>query len=200
MALSATEEHCRYCFQVLQSKLEAENRTPPNPEFDNSVKAPLFITWSKKEDGEEEFTLRGCIGNFQDLDLHKGIREYALISALEDSRFPPVTFDELPALKVSVSLLVNFEDGSTWKDWEIGKHGIRISFSSGSLGRRYGATYLPEVASEQKWDHKQTLVSLIRKSGYQGAIDEKLLKRVKLVRYQSSKCSMTYKEYKMQKS
>lgn len=42
-----------------------------------------------------------------------------LHSALKDSRFPPVTRDELPRLFCSVSLLTNFEDVGDYLDWEV---------------------------------------------------------------------------------
>lgn len=40
-------------------------------------------------------------------------------SALKDSRFPPMTRDELPRLFCSVSLLTNFEDVCDYLDWEV---------------------------------------------------------------------------------
>lgn len=42
-----------------------------------------------------------------------------LFSALKDSRFPPLTREELPKLFCSVSLLTNFEDASDYLDWEV---------------------------------------------------------------------------------
>jgi len=59
----------------------------------------------------------------------------------------------------------------------------------------FKATYLPEVAPEQGWDCHEAVVSLIRKSGYQGKISEQLLRSVKTTRYQSSKNRLTYREY-----
>ena len=41
-------------------------------------------------------------------------------SALKDSRFPPMSRDELPRLLCSVSLLTNFEDVGDYLDWEVG--------------------------------------------------------------------------------
>lgn len=69
-------------------------------------------------------------------------------SALKDSRFPPMTRDELPRLFCSVSLLTNFEDVCDYLDWEEGVHGIRIEFIN-EKGSKRTATYLPEVAKEQ---------------------------------------------------
>lgn len=44
---------------------------------------------------------------------------FVFFSALKDSRFPPLTREELPKLFCSVSLLTNFEDASDYLDWEV---------------------------------------------------------------------------------
>lgn len=69
-------------------------------------------------------------------------------SAFKDSRFSPITPEELPKLHVSVSILTQFEEAENHLDWEVGIHGIRIEFHS-ERGSRRTATYLPEVATEQ---------------------------------------------------
>lgn len=92
--------------------------------------------------------MRGCIGTFNAMNLHTGLREYAITSAFKDSRFSPITRDEFSRLSVSVSILRHFEDGDDYLDWEVGVHGIRIEFVN-EKGNKRTATYLPEVASEQ---------------------------------------------------
>ncbi|KAM9326185.1 nuclear protein AMMECR1 isoform 2-T2 [Gastrophryne carolinensis] len=114
--------------------------------------------------------------------------------ALKDSRFPPMTRDELPRLFCSVSLLTNFEDVCDYLDWEVGVHGIRIEFIN-EKGSKRTATYLPEVAKEQGWDHIQTIDSLLRKGGYKAAISNDFRKTIKLTRYRSEKMTMSYAEY-----
>nr|XP_009924240.1 PREDICTED: AMME syndrome candidate gene 1 protein isoform X2 [Haliaeetus albicilla]XP_009924241.1 PREDICTED: AMME syndrome candidate gene 1 protein isoform X2 [Haliaeetus albicilla] len=115
-------------------------------------------------------------------------------SALKDSRFPPMTRDELPRLFCSVSLLTNFEDVCDYMDWEVGVHGIRIEFIN-EKGSKRTATYLPEVAKEQGWDHIQTIDSLLRKGGYKAPITNEFRKTIKLTRYRSEKMTMSYTEY-----
>ncbi|XP_037323983.1 AMME syndrome candidate gene 1 protein isoform X2 [Pungitius pungitius] len=114
--------------------------------------------------------------------------------ALKDSRFPPMTRDELPRLFCSVSLLTNFEDVGDYLDWEVGVHGIRIEFFN-EKGSKRTATYLPEVAKEQGWDHIQTIDSLLRKGGYKAPITNDFRKTIKLTRYRSEKITMGYAEY-----
>lgn len=77
-----------------------------------------------------------------------GLREYAITSALKDSRFAPITREEVPRLTVSVSILQHFEEAEHYLDWKLGKHGIRIEFIS-ERGTKRTATYLPQVATEQ---------------------------------------------------
>lgn len=68
-------------------------------------------------------------------------------SAFNDSRFAPITLNEVPSLQCGVSLLIDFEKARNYLDWDVGIHGIRIEFYYN--GRRLSAVYLPEVAVEQ---------------------------------------------------
>ena len=154
--------------------------------------APLFVTWNTMDDDEP--MLRGCIGTFESQDLSEGIPEYALISALHDTRFPPIKKSELPTLQVAVTLLTDFEEVDDIFDWEIGVHGIRLSFHD--RGRRYGSTYLPDVASEQGWTKDEALFSLIRKAGWTGSRGRWKDLDLKVTRYQGKKTTMQYAEYK----
>jgi uncharacterized protein (TIGR00296 family) len=118
-----------------------------------------------------------------------------MYSALEDSRFMPVTLREVPTLECSVTLLTDFEPVSDPMDWEIGKHGLRINFTSNS--RRYGSTYLPDVAREQGWTKEETMVSLMRKAGWSGRSSEwNKVPDLKIVRYQGQRSSLSYKEWR----
>lgn len=163
--------------------------------------APLFVTWNTLEDedgdgedDEEEVSLRGCIGTFESQPLAEGLPEYALISALQDTRFAPISRAELPTLQVAVTLLTDFEEAADAHDWDIGTHGIRLAFHD--RGRRYGSTYLPDIASEQGWTKDETLFSLIRKSGWTGSRSRWQDLDLKVTRYQGKKRSLNYGEYK----
>jgi AMMECR1 domain-containing protein len=78
-------------------------------------------------------------------------------------------------------------------DWEIGTHGLRISFTYHN--RRYGSTYLPDVAKEQGWTKEETLVSLMRKAGWSGRKEEWKKVPLNVVRYQGSKAKLDYTEW-----
>ncbi|KAI6780807.1 AMMECR1 [Emericellopsis cladophorae] len=161
-------------------------------------KAPLFVTWnvveSDDDEEDEEVSLRGCIGTFSDELLEEGIPEYALISALRDTRFRPIKASELPSLQAAVTLLTDFEKVDDPYDWVVGVHGVRLSFHD--KGRRYGSTYLPDVASEQGWTREEALYSLSRKAGWVGSQSKWRDLDLQVTRYQGKKCSVRYAEYK----
>ena len=154
---------------------------------------PLFVTWNIVS-SRGGHNLRGCIGTFEHQPLEEGLRDYAITSAIHDTRFNPISARELPSLEVAVTLLTDFEDAADAMDWEIGTHGLRISFYY--HGRRYGATYLPDVAPEQGWTKEETVVSLMRKAGWMGTRSKWRDMELNVVRYQGKKESLEYAEYK----
>lgn len=107
------------------------------------IGSPLFVTWKIGRDKK----LRGCIGTFSAMNLHEGLREYAITryllfsddktliccneiifvyqrccrcdSAFKDTRFSPIAKDEVAHLHCAVSILTNFEDGQDYLDWEV---------------------------------------------------------------------------------
>lgn len=98
-----------------------------------------------------------------------------------------------------VTLLTNFSTPTRDAlDWTLGTHGIRISFNIQS--RRYGATYLPSVAEEQGWTKEETIVSLMRKAGWNGSSSgwSRVWRDGKgeLVRYEGKAVGLGYEEWK----
>ena len=69
--------------------------------------------------------MRSCVGSLEPLSLNDNLKEFALVSALEDDRFPPIELKELPSLHVTLSLLVKFSEPlDDPLDWQVGKHGV----------------------------------------------------------------------------
>ena len=66
--------------------------------------------------------------------MRRGLRDYALTSALRDRRFEPIQASELPSLQCTVSLLSHFEPARNHLDWEVGKHGLVIEFEDPQVG------------------------------------------------------------------
>ncbi|KAK3113273.1 hypothetical protein LTR53_009587 [Teratosphaeriaceae sp. CCFEE 6253] len=164
---------------------------------ESKAEHPLFVTWNTVSRGGHK-SLRGCIGTFEAQELEYGLRSYALTSAFEDVRFPPIPASALPTLSAQITLLTNFSQPTKDPlDWAIGTHGIRISFSV--HGRRYGSTYLPDVAKEQGWTKEETLVSLMRKAGWSGSSRSWMATwrdgKGTLVRYEGKAVGLGYEEW-----
>ncbi|KAL3523664.1 hypothetical protein ACH5RR_016498 [Cinchona calisaya] len=189
--VSANREMVVYCFDTLVAHYNREEAPPPA--FDEG-QHPLFVTWKKVVNNGEP-RLRGCIGTLDARCLINGFKDYALTSALRDKRFPPIQAKELPYLECTVSILINYETGQHYLDWEIGKHGIIIEFTDPDYNTRRSATYLPEVAAHEGWTKTEAIDSLMRKAGYNGTITETLRKRIQLTRYQSTLCTMHFSDY-----
>lgn len=155
------------------------------------------MTWSTLRGGGKK-SLRGCIGNFTPQALDEGLADYALVSALEDTRFSPIRETELPQLQCSVSLLTPFTAVADPLAWTPGKHGIHISFRHPRSGRKLSATYLPDVVTEQGWSKEEAILSLIHKAGYAGAVEvgDEVWNSLQLKVYESCKAHADYKEYK----
>jgi uncharacterized protein (TIGR00296 family) len=210
---------CRHCFDVLIRRLSSQHHelnnssqhTPqiavssastviPEPFLDDlpssDITCPLFVTWDKKKqsNNKSKFELRGCLGSLAPQPLLPAVPAYALKSALEDRRFPPISLSEVSQLRVGLSLLVKYEVCAHLLDWVVGTHGILLSWTS-EHGRAYSATYLPEVAKDQGWTQQAAVDSLIRKAGWTMAITDALKSTIACTRYQSSKLAVTFDEY-----
>ncbi|KAH7322878.1 AMMECR1 domain-containing protein [Stachybotrys elegans] len=195
---TASESETSSTFSLLSSASHAASTPATSTSSlplaaDAPASAPLFVTWNTVED-DGDTSLRGCIGTFEAQPLSVGLPEYAVISAIHDTRFSPISRAELPTLQAAVTLLTDFEEVEDPFDWDIGVHGIRLSFYD--RGRRYGSTYLPDVASEQGWDKDETLLSLIRKAGWVGSRSRWKDLDLKVTRYQGKKCSLEYPRFK----
>lgn len=154
-------------------------------------------TQQQQQFDEADYNLRGCIGTLAPKSLKTALSEFAITSALHDNRFDPIAEQELPFLRVGVSLLVKYEECKHCFDWDVGVHGIIIKFESLNKRGAYSATYLPEVAHEQQWSQQEAVVTLVRKAGFRGVITDDMLDQISCTRYQSSKYRVSYQEYVM---
>ncbi|PQE04487.1 AMMECR1 family protein [Rutstroemia sp. NJR-2017a BVV2] len=167
----------------------------PQSTSSNLTQTPLFITFNTLHPSSPHNRhLRGCIGTFHPRPISSGLASYTLKSAFEDDRFPPISKSELPRLEVCVTLLTDFETCSQPLDWELGVHGITLTFYYRS--NRYEACYLPDVAVEQGWDKEETVVSCMRKAGWRGRTEKwREVGDLKVVRFQGRKESVEWEEY-----
>ena len=104
--------------------------------------------------------LRGCIGEiFPRQPLADVVLDHAIDAAFNDPRFPPLTAKEFLKIRIEISALTPPTPVASYKDIEIGKHGMFIELDGRS------AVFLPQVAPEQGWDLPTTLTYLSRKAG-----------------------------------
>lgn len=126
----------------------------------------VFITLRKDK------RLRGCIGTtYIDTVIIDNIKEYALASSFNDSRFTPIQLNELGTfvhndfkftIDVKISLL-NEKKKLTYNEYKtdkfkLGEDGISIQLKNGSNG-----FFLPSVAKEDKSITKEKMLELLCK-------------------------------------
>lgn len=195
MSVNSSHTQLTNATSISDTTSRDESRSPTSKEY------PLFVTWNILSRSGNK-SLRGCIGTFEALPLEEGLKIYANTSALEDTRFHPIDMKIVPSLSCSLTLLADFEECDGPMDWELGKHGIRITFTH--KYRKHGATYLPDVAVEQGWTQEETLESLMRKAGWESHSRRfsrgsgrpwEEVRDFRVVRYTGLKSSASYSEW-----
>lgn len=105
--------------------------------------------------------LRGCVGYISGTrSLYQTVAEVARAAAFEDTRFYPVTLDEVHHLEIELSILSPPQPIEP-ESVEVGRHGLLI----GTGG--YRGLLLPQVAVEHHWDRVTFLEQTCRKAGLQ---------------------------------
>jgi AmmeMemoRadiSam system protein B/AmmeMemoRadiSam system protein A len=106
------------------------------------------------------YDLRGCIGDiFPRQPLYKSVISNAVNAAVNDSRFPPVSKDELKNIMIEISALTVPKSVSSASDIRIGIDGVVLKKDG------YSAVFLPQVAPEQNWGRDEMLNNLSLKAG-----------------------------------
>jgi AmmeMemoRadiSam system protein A len=86
----------------------------------------------------------------------------AVAAATQDYRFSPVTLEELPDLRISVSALTPLTKLKRIEDLEPGRHGLLIT------DEEHRGLLLPQVAAKRGWDRGTFLKETCRKAGLSG--------------------------------
>jgi len=103
--------------------------------------------------------LRGCIGYIFPTDsLYKTVADTARAAAFDDPRFEPVTLDELPQLKLEISVLSPLQPIRP-DEVVVGKHGLLV------IQGNHRGLLLPQVAIEWEWDRETFLAQTCLKAG-----------------------------------
>ena len=127
---------------------------------DFSFNSGVFVTLNNP------LGLRGCIGYpLPDKKLFNALEEAAISAATEDSRFPPVKFEELDSITFEVTVLtpptkIEVNDSQEYlSKIKIGQDGliVKSGYNSGLL--------LPQVPVEYGWNEKEFLEYTCEKAG-----------------------------------
>jgi len=139
-----------------------------------------FVTLLKKGSG-----LRGCIGIFQRTDpLYRNVMGRAIAAALQDSRFPAVTYGELKDIKLDISVLTEPENLKFTSPDDLLKK-LRPLKDGVILKTRFGSsTFLPQVW-EQLPDKEEFLFHLCQKHGAPGMIWKEEPDKIQVQIYQA---------------
>jgi AmmeMemoRadiSam system protein A len=130
-------------------------KIPPEEGARGKLAAPgaAFVTLTKNG------RLRGCIGYTEAVaPLFKVVQECSVAAATEDPRFPPVSSNELPSLRVEISVLTPLVPIRP-EEVEVGRHGLMVA-----QGRMRGLL-LPQVPVEWGWDRETFLDQTCVKAG-----------------------------------
>lgn len=140
------KEEQQELLKLAKLTVESVVKTGKQPDYANRMPGldrPLGAFVTLKERGQ----LRGCIGRFEpDIPIYKVVMEMAVAAATQDHRFPPVSEKELDKLEYEISVLSPLRRVGSWKEIEIGKHGVEVA-----RGMCRGV-FLPQVATETGWD------------------------------------------------
>jgi MEMO1 family protein len=138
------------------SRIFSTDTVPLARGFSANLREPrgVFVTLKKKNE------LRGCIGRIiGDEPLCKLVGAMALQAAFNDRRFSPVTADELGEIEIEISVLTPLREVSGAEKIVVGRDGVVLD----KAGR--SAVFLPQVATEQKWNREEMLDNLCAKAG-----------------------------------
>lgn len=118
---------------------------PRNPSGPLREKGAAFVTLRIADE------LRGCIGHVEAVSpLWESVRDMAQAAAERDSRFPPLRVQEIPGLRVEISVLSAMAPIRP-DDIRVGLHGLYIKRAA------QGGLLLPQVATEWGWDAREFL-------------------------------------------
>jgi AmmeMemoRadiSam system protein A len=127
--------------------------TAPLPAAVAARRAGVFV--SLHTNGE----LRGCVGHIEPESLAAVVARCAVAASRWDPRFPSVRADELPGLRIELSVLEPPTPVRDIAEIEIGRHGLIVEMA------RSRGLLLPQVAVQWQWSREVFLAQTCRKAG-----------------------------------
>jgi AmmeMemoRadiSam system protein B/AmmeMemoRadiSam system protein A len=104
--------------------------------------------------------LRGCIGTIEPrAPLQTSVAEMAVAAAIHDPRFPPLSAEELPSIRIEISILSELTQVDDPLAIRLGRDGLVVATE------RTRGLLLPQVAEEFRWDALAFLQHTCEKAG-----------------------------------
>jgi len=104
--------------------------------------------------------LRGCIGYIESaMPLSRVVEDVAEKAAFDDPRFPPLTPDEYPDVRMEISILSPLRRIASPEEIVMGSHGLLLEHGW------HRGLLLPQVATEHRWDRTAFLENVAHKAG-----------------------------------
>jgi AmmeMemoRadiSam system protein A len=158
MSFSLDEAQKRLLLQCARETIAAalERRAAVYPPGLAALAEPCgaFVTLKKR--GQ----LRGCVGHVTaDQPLAETVKDAATASAFEDPRFPALSAQEWPAVKLEISVLSPLQQVTDTTLVVPGVHGVKVRRGP------CAGLLLPQVAPEQGWDRETLLSRTCTKAG-----------------------------------
>jgi AmmeMemoRadiSam system protein A len=153
--------------QSIAAALRASSEHPPGAEGQYlSARRGVFVTLR-----ERNGMLRGCAGTISPTCASVVAETWrsARVAAFQDSRFSPVKADELPNLRIDVSVLHSMEQISSADGLDPARYGVVVSAADGRRG-----LLLPGIAEITSAGQQ---VGLARKKGWIGPDEPVMLQR-----------------------
>jgi AmmeMemoRadiSam system protein A len=153
MENNLTQEEQNLLLKIARQAIEMYLKYGKIPKFEVpdklKEKRAVFVTLKQGD------KLRGCIGHLEPrYPLVEAIVRMAIAAATEDNRFLPINLDELPTIKIEISVLSPLEKISDPFKIKLGEHGVIVK-----QGYRSGV-FLPEVAEEGGYNLEEFLSAL----------------------------------------
>jgi AmmeMemoRadiSam system protein A len=132
-----------------------EKRIPDLPPYSGSLSERRGAFVSLYSGG----ILRGCVGQVENPGpLADMVARASMNAALHDSRFPPISAEEIATLEIEISVLTAPEP-ITPETIVAGRHGLLVVRGS------FRGLLLPQVARERRWSGQRLLEETCVKAG-----------------------------------
>jgi len=156
LPIEARQECLFLARRTLHAHVRRQQQAPPYQPVHPALRESRGAFVTLRDKGE----LRGCIGYVEAFKpLWETIVDCTRSAASRDPRFYAVRPDELPDLRIEISVLSPLREHEDPAHLEAGRHELLITKGS------CRGLLLPQVATEQGWDREQFLDHTCLKAG-----------------------------------